>query len=66
MLKVQYTAACDKCGSITSSSTEKMSEEKFAEKAESSPDTHWKELMGDSVVYRHHHESSNNRCKQTC
>lgn len=66
MLNVQYTAACDKCGRITSSSTEKMSEEKFAEKVITSPETHWKEAMGDSIVYRHHQESSKTRCPQTC
>ena len=65
-IKVKYSCACDRCGTVNVEETRDMDQDFFSENAKSNPEGFWKEDKGGQTVYRVHEESSDGRCPRSC
>lgn len=67
MIEVQDEKACHNCGRVNSRTKKPMSLDEFNKLAASEPDEYWKEAgEKDTIVYRHHRDHSDGRCRFSC
>ena len=66
-ITVQDEKSCHNCGRVNVRITKKMSLEVFNQNAATDPDTYWKEAgVNGGIIYRHHREHSEGRCRYSC